>query len=86
MASHRITLSVPDSVPANLEAVAAHNHLDASKYAALIVSKFSDLRPEHGLDALAAIPKEYFRRGPGRPTTSASSAQVDRNVTSDNGR
>ena len=66
--------------------VAEGAHLDGTKYAAMVLGKFSDLRPEHALDAIAAIPKDFFRRGPGRPTAATSGSQIERHVATDHGR
>jgi len=60
----RITLYIPAETVNDLEAVAKGAHTDATKYAALVVSKFSELAPTHALDAIAAIPKRFFRGAP----------------------
>ena len=43
--------------------------MEKTTYAATILSRFADLKPEFALDALASIPKEFFKSRPGRPTT-----------------
>ncbi len=54
--------------------VAQVNHLKPQAYAVTALAKLSQLKPEFALDALAAIPKEYFKRGPGRPSATAHPA------------
>ncbi|HWA88116.1 MAG TPA: hypothetical protein VG710_17940 [Opitutus sp.] len=80
MAKKGYNIRVDEEVITNLEGVAEAQHMDASKFAAVVISKFSDLKPEHGLDALASIPKEFFRRGPGRPPSTTHRTDVHRAV------
>jgi len=72
MANKRITLCIEESALANLEKVADADHMDATKFGALVLSKLSDLAPGRGLDAISAIPKDYFRKRPGRPSAAAA--------------
>jgi len=58
----------------SFERVASASHLDKNSFGALLVSRFSELKLEHGLDALTAIPKDFFRGRPGRPSASEKSA------------
>ena len=55
----------------NLEKVSTGAHLSHTAFAAMILARFADLKPEFALDALTAIPKEFFKRGPGRPPSAA---------------
>lgn len=80
------TIFIEKEAAESLDAIGDTQHLDGKKYAALIVSKFSDLKPEHGLDALSAIPKDLFRRGPGRPSTSTRTTHGQTNVALENVR
>lgn len=51
--------------------------MEPTQYAAAVLTRFADLKPEFALHALTAIPKEYFRPGPGRPPASATRSDVD---------
>ena len=53
----------------SLEKVASGYGMEPTTYAATVLAKFADLKPEFALDALTAIPKEFFKTRPGRPTT-----------------
>lgn len=55
--------------------VAAGYHMEPTTYASTIISRFADLKPEFALDALASIPKEFFKGKPGRPSAVASLEQ-----------
>jgi hypothetical protein len=57
--------------------VAEAAHLDPTQFGAQIIARFGDLKPEFALMALAAIPKEFFKGRPGRPTTSSSRTDGD---------
>lgn len=46
-------------------------HMHHAAYAAVILSRFADLKTEFALDALTAIPKEFFRGRPGRPAAAS---------------
>lgn len=41
--------------------------MEKTTYAVTVLSRFADLKPEFALDALASIPKEFFKSRPGRP-------------------
>ncbi len=60
-------LTLSKNVVENLTKVAEANHMEVKPYAALWLGRICDLKAEHALDALAAIPKEYFKARPGRP-------------------
>jgi hypothetical protein len=62
------TIRLDEHVREAFEKLAATNHMDATTFAALWLSKLSELKAEHALDALTSIPKEYFKARPGRPT------------------
>ena len=51
--------------------------MEAAAYSAVILSRFADLKPEFAMHALTSIPKEFFRAGPGRPTTTPASSQAN---------
>lgn len=80
MASQRITITVGENVADKLEEVAQGMHLTRELYGKLALSRLADLKPERALDALAGIPKEYFRRGPGRPSSSPATPQGDDDI------
>lgn len=46
--------------------------MEKTTYAVMVLSRFADLKPEFALDALASIPKDFFKARPGRPTTRAA--------------
>ena len=71
MANKPFTIQLDAAARDRLATVADAAHLDATKYAAVVLGKFSDLRPEFALDALASIPKDFFRGRPGRPPATA---------------
>ncbi|HWA10503.1 MAG TPA: hypothetical protein VG838_13740 [Opitutaceae bacterium] len=71
-----LTAHVDEQIIDNLSRVAAAAHLDTTKFAALVLSRFSELKIEHGLDALTSIPKDLFKGRPGRPPAAASSAET----------
>lgn len=52
---------------ARFATVAEHAHAKDTEFAKMLIGLFSDLRPECGLKAIAAIPEDFFKRGPGRP-------------------
>lgn len=75
MAKKPVTLFVDANVLADLETVACGtHHLDGKKYGALALSRLSQLKPEFALEALTSIPREYFKRGPGRPSSAPGSS------------
>lgn len=51
----------------SLGKVAQTYGMEPTAYAAMVLSRFSELKPEFALDALTAIPKEFFKARPGRP-------------------
>jgi len=67
MKNERFTMALPQHVTENLSRNAEAQHMKMTAYAALCLSKLSDLKAEHALDAITAIPKEYFKGRPGRP-------------------
>ncbi|HEX2101667.1 MAG TPA: hypothetical protein VHF69_13425 [Candidatus Synoicihabitans sp.] len=67
----------PEVLP-NLEKVAKYAHMEPKHYGALWLSRLSDLKPEYALDALTAIPKEFFKGRPGRPATGSSRTNRNR--------
>lgn len=58
---------VPIPVLDDLERTARSHGLDRNAYGVMVLTKFSNLKPEHALRALASIPDEYFKARPGRP-------------------
>lgn len=60
----------------DLEKVASAYGMRDTEYAKMILGRLSRLKPEFALDALSAIPKEFFRQPVGRPTTAAASART----------
>ena len=71
------TTRIDTSVRDNFQKVAAAHHMDDTVFAALWISRLSELKPEHALDALTAIPKEFFRGRPGRPPSRTSDPTTD---------
>jgi len=66
-----ITVRLEESSIDSLEKVANAYGMEPTAYGALILARFSELKPEFALDALTAIPKDFFKSRPGRPTTRA---------------
>jgi hypothetical protein len=60
---------VSPTVAENFRKIAASDHLEDAEATKLIISRLSDLREGSLLDALAAIPKHFFKGRPGRPPT-----------------
>lgn len=67
-----LNLSVDRAVYQEFEKIAEAEHMEPSRFAALLISKFSDLKQGHALHALASIPKEHFKLRPGRVSSTAS--------------
>ncbi len=53
----------------DFDKVAEAVHLDKNSFGALLISRFAELKLEHGLDAVTSIPREYFKARPGRPSS-----------------
>lgn len=68
----QFTIRLEESTVERLEKVGEPFGMTSQSYAATIMSRLADLKPEFALHALTAIPKEYFRAGPGRPPASTS--------------
>lgn len=68
MATTKKTLSLylEEETLRDFEKLAEACHLDKNSFGALLISRFADLKLEHGLDALTSIPKEYFKARAGR--------------------
>jgi len=66
------TIRLEESTVERLEKIGEPYGMTAQTYGTTIMSRLADLKPEFALHALTAIPKEYFRAGPGRPTTPAT--------------
>lgn len=64
------------SIIEEFEKVANAEHMEASRFAALLVSKFSDLKQGNAIAALASIPKELFKLRPGRTATPSSASDT----------
>jgi hypothetical protein len=77
MSTKQFSIQVDEKVISGLEDVCVGAHMRHTAYAGLILARFAELRPEFALDALTAIPKEFFRRGPGRPPSAARGPAVD---------
>lgn len=71
------TIRLEESTVERLDKIGEPYGMTAQTYGTTIMSRLADLKPEFALHALTAIPKEYFRSGPGRPTTSAARSDVD---------
>lgn len=61
------TIQLEPETREKFAAVADYAHSRDTEFAKMIIGLFSDLRPECGLKAIAAIPEDFFKRGPGRP-------------------
>jgi hypothetical protein len=70
--NHQLNLRVKTAVYQEFCKVAEAEHMDASKFASLLISKFSDLKQGHGLAAITSIPKDHFKLRPGRVASTAS--------------
>jgi len=62
----------------DLDKIARTYDMEANAYGAMVLARFADLKPEFALDALTAIPKDFFKGRPGRPTTGASITAGDK--------
>lgn len=71
-----LALSMDANALAEFEKVAKSEHMEPARFAALIISKFSDVKQGHGLSALAGIPKDNFKLRPGRTPTTASESDL----------
>ena len=60
-------IRMEEQAVAELTKVAKTYDMEPNAYAAMIVARFADLKPEFALDALTAIPKEFFKPRAGRP-------------------
>jgi hypothetical protein len=67
MPNKPFTIQLPDETRNKFAAVAKEAHQEDTTFAKMLIGLFSDLRPECGLKAIASIPEEFFKRGPGRP-------------------
>ena len=63
----QFTVRLEPEVIDSFNTVAEAAHLKGTAYAAAVIGKLSQLRPEFALHAISSIPQEYFKRGPGRP-------------------
>jgi hypothetical protein len=73
MKNEKFTVPLPEHVIDAFSKIAEAQHMRPTFFAALCLSKLSDLKAEHALDALTAIPKEYFKGRPGRPSKEEAS-------------
>ena len=71
------TIRLEESTVERLDKIGEPYGMTAQSYGTTIMSRLADLKPEFALHALTAIPKEYFRAGPGRPSTSTSRTNAD---------
>lgn len=71
------TVRLEDTALISLGKVANTYGMEPTTYGAAVLSRFADLKPEFALDALASIPKEFFKSRPGRPPASTALAQRD---------
>lgn len=70
-----LNLSIDRDVFAEFEKVAAADHLEPQRLAALLIAKFSDLKQGNAINALASIPKDLFKLRPGRVPSTASAPE-----------
>jgi len=75
----QLNISIDGAVFAEFEKIAAADHMEPQRLAALILSKFSDLKQGNALTAIASIPKDLFKLRPGR-TAATPSASDTRHV------
>ena len=66
-----------ENTVADLTKISATYHIEPTAYGAMVLAKFSELKPEFALHALTAIPKEYFRTSTGRPTATTARAKTN---------
>lgn len=71
-----LAFPLPGEVMREFEKVAQAEHMEPTRFAALIISKFSDLKQGHGISALASIPKDNFKLRPGRTPSTASTPDL----------
>lgn len=69
-----LNLSIDREVYAEFEKIALADHMEPQRLAALIISKFSDLKQGNALSAIAAIPKDLFKLRPGRTAATPSAS------------
>lgn len=62
-------IQIPDDIRGDFADVAAGANTDDTKYAAQVIKELSKLKPEYALRWVACIPLEWYKRGPGRPST-----------------
>ena len=82
MPKQKYILYVDAPVIEALQKVAAADHMEGPKFAALVLSKWSDLKPGNGLNALASLPQHLFRARPGRPPTTPGNTEPHEVATS----
>lgn len=71
-----LAVTLEPEVLEEFEKIAKAEHMEPQRFAALVLSKFSDLKQGNGLDAVAKIPKDLFKLRPGRVATASSAPDV----------
>ena len=85
MAKKLLAASLEPDVYADFARVANAAHMaSANAFAALILSRFSQLKQEFALHALTSIPQDFFKRPAGRPASAATRPDRDPTPGSEN--
>lgn len=71
-----LNLSIDREVFAEFEKVAAADHLEPQRLAALLIAKFSDLKQGNAISAIASIDKSLFKLRPGRTPSTTSTTDL----------
>jgi hypothetical protein len=74
MPKKTFSVQLDQEVITKLADVTDADHVTPTGYATIVLSKLSDLKPGRALDAIAAIPKDFFRPRRGRPAASSQTA------------
>lgn len=69
-------VSLDPDILTEFRKVANADHMEPNQFAALLISKFSDLKQGNALTAIAAIPKDLFKLRPGRITATPSASDA----------
>ena len=67
-----VTVRLEETAIDSLTKVAGTYGMEPTAYGAMVLARFSELKPEFALDALTAIPKDFFKSRPGRPAARAA--------------
>lgn len=69
-------VTLDPQIAEEFEKIAKAEHMEPQRFAALLISKFSDLKQGNGLTAIASVPKELFKLRPGRTAATPSGSDT----------